>query len=138
MGCIEPQFYARLLELTEIVDPDFQNQWDRGRWPRLKERLAARFLARSRDEWCALMEGTDACVAPVLDMVEAPVHPHNAFRGAFTNVDGVTQPAPAPRFSRSAPELPPRAPVGGAALDAMREWGIPAAVVASLLTIGVL
>ena len=101
VGAIEPQFYALLLERTGITDPAFNAQWDREQWPVLKEKLAAVLLALTRDEWCALLEGSDACVAPVLDMDEAPQHPHNCSRNTFIEVDGITQPAPAPRFSRT-------------------------------------
>jgi alpha-methylacyl-CoA racemase len=101
VGAIEPQFYAQLLALTGASDPAFARQWDGDDWPALKARFAALFATRTRDAWCALLEGTDACFAPVLDMDEAPRHPHNAARATFVDVDGVTQPAPAPRFSRT-------------------------------------
>ena len=101
VGAIEPQFYARLLALAGASDPAFAAQWDRDDWPALKEKFAALFATRTRDAWCALLEGTDSCFAPVLDMDEAPRHPHNAARQTFVDVDGVTQPAPAPRFSRT-------------------------------------
>jgi alpha-methylacyl-CoA racemase len=101
VGAIEPQFYAQLLAITGATDPDFQKQWSQKRWPELKAKFAALFATRTRDDWCALLEGTDACVAPVLDMAEAPAHPHNAARGSFIEIDGVIQPAPAPRFSRT-------------------------------------
>ena len=105
IGAIEPQFYALLLELAGIDDPAFAAQMDPSSWPALKEKTAALFRTRSRDEWCRLLEGTDACFAPVLDMAEAPQHPHNVARAAFVEIGGVTQPAPAPRFSRTAPEI---------------------------------
>ena len=101
IGSIEPQFYALLLEKAGITDPDFQNQMSPPDWPVLKEKLAAIFAIRARDEWCEIMECTDICFAPVLSMSEAPNHPHNAARGTFVDIDGVTQPAPAPRFSRT-------------------------------------
>ena len=123
IGPIEPQFYALFLQKTGLADPDFSRQWDRARWPELKTRLAAHLLTRTRDEWCGLLEGTDACVAPVLDMDEAPEHPHNRARGTFIELGGVTQPAPAPRFSRSIPP-PPRPPVVGATgEDVLADWG---------------
>ncbi|KAB2964763.1 CaiB/BaiF CoA-transferase family protein, partial [Zoogloea sp.] len=103
IGPIEPQFYALFLEKAGITDPDFRLQWERARWPELKTRLAMHLETRSRAEWCALLEGSDACVAPVLSMDEAPEHPHNRARGTFIELDGVIQPAPAPRFSRSVP-----------------------------------
>jgi alpha-methylacyl-CoA racemase len=106
IGSIEPQFYAELLRLTELTDDqDFAAQMDRSRWPELKERLRVVFRSRSRDEWCEIMEGTDVCFAPVLSIAEAPHHPHNVERGTFVEVAGVTQPAPAPRFSRTGAEI---------------------------------
>jgi alpha-methylacyl-CoA racemase len=112
IGSIEPQFYKLLREKLGVAgDPVFATQ-DRGSWPSLKERLAAIFRTRSRSEWCALMEGTDICFAPVLSMAEALTHPHNIARATFVDVDGVKQPAPAPRFSVSVPDPPakPRVP----------------------------
>jgi len=106
VGAIEPQFYARLLERAGIADPAFSAQNDMQSWPALKVRLAQVFLTRTRDQWCALLEGTDACFAPVLDWDEAPLHPHNQARQTFVTVDGVLQPAPAPRFSRTSPATP--------------------------------
>lgn len=120
IGPIEPQFYRRLLELTGIADPDFQGQWKRENWPRLKEKLAAILATRTRDEWCARMEGTDACVAPVLTMDEAPNHPHNQARASFIEVEGVMQAAPAPRFSGTPCALPKR-PVA-ADEEALQRW----------------
>lgn len=101
VGAIEPQFYAQLLELAGIDDPRFVQQMDGSQWPELKAALAEVFARRTRAEWCELLEGTDACVAPVLDWDEAPQHPHNVARGTFVNIDGTVQPAPAPRFSRT-------------------------------------
>ncbi|TFW26564.1 CoA transferase [Massilia arenosa] len=124
IGAIEPQFYAKLRALAGLgQDPDFDAQMDRERWPALKARLAAIFRTRTRDEWCALMEGTDACFAPVLDIDEAPQHPHNADRHTFVDIAGVPQPAPAPRFSRTAADTPmPPSRTGAAA--ALRRWGV--------------
>lgn len=126
VGAIEPQFYALLRERCGIADdPAFDAQMDPARWPELKQRLAAIFRTRTRDAWCALFEGTDACVAPVLDWDEAPAHPHNVARGTFTEVDGVVQPAPAPRFSRSVPDpLTARAPGAADAAAVLRRWGL--------------
>lgn len=137
VGAIEPQFYALLLEKTGITDPDFQQQWDRSRWPRLKEKLAAVIAQRTRAEWCAVFDGTDACVAPVLDMDEAPRHPHNRSRNTFTEVAGVVQPAAAPRFSRT-PPAPPSAPRTGSEPDALLDWGLDASELATLRQQGVL
>jgi alpha-methylacyl-CoA racemase len=124
IGAIEPQFYALLLERAGIDDPAFDAQMDPRTWPALSEKFAAVFQTRSRDAWCALLEGTDACFAPVLEMHEAPVHPHNAVRGTFVDIGGVTQPAPAPRFSRTAPEVGsmPALP-GQHSAEVLADWG---------------
>ena len=106
VGSIEPQFYALLLEKLGLEDdPDFANQYDKQRWPELKRKFAELFRAKTRAEWCDLMEGTDICFAPVLDFDEAPEHPHNLARGTFTEVAGVKQPAPAPIFSETRSEI---------------------------------
>ena len=102
IGSIEPQFYALLRQhagLTE--DAEFEKQMDRKAWPVLKEKLTQVFKSRTREDWCRIMEGTDICFAPVLTMAEAPKHPHMAARGVFVERHGVTQPGPAPRFSRT-------------------------------------
>ena len=101
IGSIEPQFYAELRDKLGLDDTRWDAQNSRGEWPGLKDELTAIFRTRSRDEWCALIEGTDVCFAPVLSMAEAPEHPHNKERGTFTRVAGVVQPRPAPRFSRT-------------------------------------
>ena len=107
VGAIEPQFYALLRECCGIADdPAFDAQMDAARWPLLTLRMADLFRTRTRDEWCMLLEGSDACFAPVLDWDEAPAHPHNVARGTFIDVAGVVQPAPAPRFSRTPPSVP--------------------------------
>jgi alpha-methylacyl-CoA racemase len=105
IGSIEPQFYAELLRLTGLDGEDLPNQNDRSQWSALKERLAAIFRTKTRDEWCELMEGTDVCFAPVLSIPEATRHPHNVARGTFVEVAGITQPGPAPRFSRTPGEI---------------------------------
>jgi alpha-methylacyl-CoA racemase len=124
VAAIEPQFYAMLLELTGAAAPDFGAQWNQDRWPELRAKFAALFATRPRDAWCTLLEGTDACFAPVLDMGEAPAHPHNRARDAFVQVDGVTQPAPAPRFCRTIPEVAsgPAAP-GQHSDQVLSDWG---------------
>ncbi len=102
IGSIEPQFYAELRRLAGLEDDRrFDAQLDPRAWPDLKSALAEVFRTRTLAEWCELMEGTDVCFAPVLSMAEAPSHPHNVARGSFVEVDGVTQPAPAPRYSRT-------------------------------------
>jgi alpha-methylacyl-CoA racemase len=109
IGSIEPQFYAELREKLGLDDPKWDAQMSRSEWPGFKEELAAIFKTKTRDEWCELIEGSDVCFAPVLSMAEAPEHPHNVARGTFTEVAGITQPRPAPRFSRtdSSIERPP-------------------------------
>lgn len=113
IGSIEPQFYALLLEKCGIAGEAIPAQRDRTGWSLLKARLAAVFLTKTRDAWCSLMEGTDVCFAPVLDLDEAPRHPHNQARQTFVERDGVLQPAPAPRFSRSSPQVAGPPPAQG-------------------------
>ena len=105
IGSIEPQFYELLCQIAELDKSIFGKQMSRDSWPKQKEEIKKIFLNKSRDEWCELMEGTDICFAPVLDMSEAPKHPHNIERKTFIELEGVTQPAPAPRFSRTEPEI---------------------------------
>ncbi|MGI9236966.1 MAG: CaiB/BaiF CoA transferase family protein [Woeseiaceae bacterium] len=113
LGALEPEFYGLLLDKLGLGnDPEFSAQHDAKRWPELKRRFAEIFKARTREQWCDLLEGSDVCFAPVLDFEEAPEHPHNRARGVFTSIAGVTQPAPAPRFSETASEIsapPPNA-----------------------------
>lgn len=101
VGAIEPQFYQLLLQHAGIKDPDFGDQLDPKKWPALKEKITDIFKTKTRAEWCQIMEGTDICFAPVLSLDEAPNHPHNRERKTFVEVDGVRQPAPTPRFSRT-------------------------------------
>ena len=105
LGSIEPQFYALLCQIAELDEKVFSKQMSRDSWPEQKEAIKKIILDKTRDEWCELMEGTDVCFAPVLDMSEAPKHPHNIERKTFIDLEGVTQPAPAPRFSRTEPEV---------------------------------
>lgn len=113
IGSIEPQFYALLREKAGLsMDPDFDRQMDAGRWPALKVKLAAIFRTKTRDQWCALMEGSDVCFAPVLDFQEAAAHPHNAERKTYVRAGGVLQPAPAPRYS-AAETVAPKMADGG-------------------------
>jgi len=105
IGSIEPQFYALLVEKAKL-DPDtFSNQMDQSKWPDQKAKLSDIFQTKSRDEWCAIMEGSDVCFAPVLDFIEAQSHPHNVERKTYIEVDGMMQPAPAPRFSRTVSQV---------------------------------
>jgi alpha-methylacyl-CoA racemase len=124
VGSIEPQFYSLLLKHLGIDDPDFQFQMDRSRWPVFKEKVATLFKQKTRDEWCKIMDGTDVCFAPVLSFKEALNHPHNVARETFVEVDGVMQPAPAPRFSRTRPEIQMPAPEPGENTESgLRDWG---------------
>ena len=109
LGSIEPQFYALLCEKAELSQDDFGDQMKRDTWQNKKQLIKDVFLTKTREEWCDLMEGSDVCFAPVLDMSEAPMHPHNIARQTFIEIEGVTQPAPAPRFDRTQNEitLPP-------------------------------
>ena len=137
VGAIEPQFYALLLEKAGIDDPAFKAQWDRSQWPALKEKLAAVLATRTRDAWCAVFEGSDACVAPVLDMDEAPLHAHNLSRNTFIEVNGIIQPAPAPRFSGTPAGQPtPPQPDGDA--QVLSDWGFSADELACLRMQGAL
>lgn len=113
VGSIEPQFYDLLLQHTGIDDPEFKNQWNQDKWPEFKKKMAAIFKTKTRDQWCEIMEGTDICFAPVLSLEEAPEHPHNKERKTFIEIEGVIQPAPAPRFSRTRPEIQSRPAVPG-------------------------
>jgi len=113
IGCIEPQFHKELFERLEIDTADLPAQMDKAGWPQISGLLAATFRSRAREEWCDLLEGTETCFAPVLRPSEAADHPHNAERQTFIEIDGVVQPAPAPRFSRTVPDRP-SAPVSPA------------------------
>ena len=127
IGSIEPQFYALLLEKTGITDPQFAGQHDRAAWPELREKLAAVIATKSQSDWCAIMDATDVCFAPVLDLDDAPKHAHNVARQTFVQVAGVTQPAPAPRFSATpgAVQGPPPA-IGAHNSEALADWGVSA------------
>lgn len=135
VGALEPQFYEELKRLTGLEDDG--DRMDRARWPEYRERLADIFAQKTRDEWAEVLEGTDACFAPVLTMDEAARHPHNATRGTFVEVEGVLQPGPAPRFSRTRPEVqgPPPHP-GQHTDDALADWGFTAEEVAKLRDAG--
>lgn len=121
IGAIEPQFYRLLLDKAGVTDPDFDAQLDEARWPDLKDKLAALIATRSRDDWCALLEGSDACVSPVLSMTEAPFHPHTRTRGTFVEMGGVSQPAPAPRFGGT-PLAAPRPPEEFGLAQILADW----------------
>jgi len=123
IGSIEPQFYALLRRHAGLSDPAFDAQMDRNAWPALKDKLTQVFKSKTREEWCRIMEGTDVCFAPILTMAEAPRHPHMAARNIFVERHGVTQPAPAPRFSRTPSAIREAEKSDIAALTA--EWKAP-------------
>jgi alpha-methylacyl-CoA racemase len=138
VGSIEPQFYAELLRLTGLEgDDQFAKQMDRAEWPSLKERLAELFRTKSRADWCEVMEMTDVCFAPVLTMSEAAAHPHNVERGTFVQVEGIDQPAPAPRFSRTVPEIErPPAHAGQHTREVLADLGLSTERVQALVDAG--
>jgi alpha-methylacyl-CoA racemase len=123
IGALEPQFHALLVERLGLPPEVFANRLDSINWPRMNELLRETFAARTRREWCELLEGTDACFAPVLALGEAPAHPHMAARGVFAALDGVPCPAPAPRFSRTPSALKPIDPALHDPAAIAREWG---------------
>jgi alpha-methylacyl-CoA racemase len=127
IGSIETKFYAELLKRSGLEGQEMPRQMDRKAWPDLKEKFAALFKTKTREEWCKIMEGSDICFAPVLSMAEAPSHPHNVQRGTFVEVEGVVQPGPAPRFSRTPSKIqrPPAKP-GEHTEEALSEWGFSA------------
>ncbi|MFO0988084.1 MAG: CaiB/BaiF CoA-transferase family protein [Alphaproteobacteria bacterium] len=135
---IEAKFYAEFLAKLGIDPASLPKQNDAKRWPETKARFAAAIKAKSRDEWCRILEGSDACFAPVLSLAEAPKHPHNAARGTFIEVAGVVQPGPAPRFDRTpgAVQGPPPAP-GAHTAEGLADWGFSEAEIAALKTAGV-
>ncbi len=137
VGSIEAKFYRELMRLSGLEGEKLPAQNDASSWPTMKQRLAAIFRTRTRDEWCKIMEGSEVCFAPVLSMSEAAAHPHNRRRGTLVEVYGVTQPAPAPRFSRTpgAIQRPPSAP-GADTESALREWGFSAEEIERLVAAG--
>jgi alpha-methylacyl-CoA racemase len=127
IGSIEPQFYVELLEKTGLAGEDLPGQMDRSQWEAMKQRFEKIFKAKTRDEWCEIMEGSDVCFAPVLSMSEATEHPHNVARNTFVEVAGALQPAPAPRFSRSDCTISRPPPHAGQHTDeALADWGVSA------------
>ncbi len=133
VGAIEPQFYALLRDKLGLADSAYDAQMNPQGWPDLKQKLAAVFATKTRDAWCEILEGTDACFAPVLTMAEAAGHPHNRARETLIERDGVRQPNAAPRFSRTACEIGPPSPAVGADNDTVFEdWGVDPGAIASL------
>jgi alpha-methylacyl-CoA racemase len=141
VGGLESRFYEELLEGMGLADdPDFaarDRQNDKSLWPAWKERFTAIFATKTRDEWTAIFDGTDACAVPVLSPWEAHLHPHNQARATFVEVDGRVQPAPAPRFSRTPSSIskPPSYP-GADTVSGLVEWGIDEGTVAKLREAG--
>ena len=137
VGAIEPQFYAELIRLMGLEGEELPPQMDRDAWPGMKERFAALFAGKTRAEWESIFEGSDACAAPVLSLDEAADHPHNRFRGTFTEVAGVVQPSPAPRFTGTPGSIrrPPPNP-GQHADEVLGEWGLTGDEIAGLRTSG--
>ncbi|BFG72524.1 CaiB/BaiF CoA-transferase family protein [Paraburkholderia terrae] len=137
VGAVEARFYAQLLDKLGLVDAGLPKQHDRSGWPVLREAFAAAFAARTRDEWCAAFDGSDACVAPVLGFSEAPDHPQHRARGSFVEVAGVVQPAPAPRFSATPSRIDGPAPQRGqGGLRALRDWGFDDAAIERMAACG--
>ena len=138
VGAIEPKFFAELLRRLDLDGIRAEDQHDRAKWPELRRRFAERIRTRTRAEWCASLEGTDACFAPVLSFDEAAQHPHMLSRGTIVEREGVRQPAPAPRFSRSRPGEPATAPEHGAdAAAILADCGFETSAVQSLIAAGV-
>ncbi len=134
---IEPKFHAELLERLGLDPADFDEQRNRDHWPERKARLAALFATRTRDEWTAELEGTDVCFAPVLDLGEAPEHPHAKAREAFVEVEGVVQPAPAPRFSRTPGRVHGPVPEPGQhSREVLADWGLDRGAIDRLVDAG--
>jgi len=135
IGALEPQFYAALCAHLALPMDVFAHQHDRARWDEQKAHLTLLFLTRTRDEWAALLEGTETCFAPVLEFWEAAKHPHNAARGAFIDVAGQQQPAPQPRFSRTKADVSGPGPAPGAhSADILRDAGLSQAQIAALIS----
>ncbi|MFA5631297.1 MAG: CaiB/BaiF CoA-transferase family protein [Porticoccaceae bacterium] len=133
VGAMESQFYALLLEGLGLDPADLPKQMDTKAWPQMKEKFAAIFKSRTRDEWTRIFDGKDACVTPVLSLTEAAAHPHNVQRGAYMDDDGILQAAPAPQFSRTKPEITLPPPEVGEHTDTvLAEYGFGADEVASL------
>ncbi len=138
VAALEPKFFAELARRLELAPRYVQRQYDRKLWPEMREAIAAALRTRSRDAWCDLLEGSDACFAPVLSFDEAPLHAHARARDAFVTLDGVVQPAPAPRFGRSQPASPRPAPaIGEHSAQVLAEAGYSEAEIAALRAAGV-
>lgn len=138
IGALEPKFYEEMIERLGLAGEDLPKQYDPKGWPRLKSRFEEVFRTKARDEWCALLEGSDACFAPVLDLDEARAHPHMAARGIHPTVDGVVNTAPAPRFSRTPSEIThPATKPGADTAEILASFGFEADEIARLKAAGV-
>jgi alpha-methylacyl-CoA racemase len=133
IASIESKFYAEFLERTGFNDPDQKAHQDKGLWAENRIHMAELIKTKTRDEWCDVLEGTDVCFAPILSMSEAPAHPHNQSRETFVENNGVTQPAPAPRFSRTPSKIqsPPSVP-GSNTAEVLEDWGFTGAEIEGL------
>ena len=137
IGAIEPQFYAELLARADVTDPQFQAQHDATQWPELKQKLGEVLKTKTRDEWDALMAGSDACFAPVLTMVEATDYSANTERSVYTDVEGMTHPAPAPRFSRTPSQIRHGTQALGAdTVSVLQDSGMDGSAIQALLETG--
>ena len=137
IGALEPQFYAELVRLTGVEEISEADRWDRSSWPRMRERFAELIRTRTRQEWCDVLERSDACFAPVLSMAEAPDHPQNAARATFVEVEGLVQPGPAPRFSRTPGAVGRPPPYAGQQTDeALADWGLDESEIVRLRAAG--
>jgi alpha-methylacyl-CoA racemase len=137
VGAVEERFYAELLDRLGLNAAGLPGQHQRDGWPALRAALEAAFATRTRDEWCAVFDGSDACVAPVLDFGEAPLHAHSRARGSFVEVDGVLQPGPAPRFSATPSSCPKPAPERAQhGVAALQDWGFDRPAIERLQAMG--
>lgn len=137
VGCLEPAFYAEWLRIADLANADLPPQYDVTQWPRLREEFARVVAMRTREEWATIADGTDACVAPVLTMAEAPMHKHLASRGTFVEVDGLVQAAPAPRFDRTTVGAVASIPATSSPVS-LTAWGIDETRIADLTQRGIL
>ncbi|HEX7114549.1 MAG TPA: CaiB/BaiF CoA-transferase family protein [Steroidobacter sp.] len=136
---IEKKFRSEFYRLIGLDEQQVPDAADRANWPAIRQMIAARLATRTQAEWCTILEGTDACFSPVLSFSEAPQHPHHQARGTFLEIDGIVQPAPAPRFSRTKPALPtPPEPAGQSTEQVLRDWGIDEARIERLRRDGVI
>jgi alpha-methylacyl-CoA racemase len=137
VAAMEPHFYAALLEILGLAGEELPDQNDEARWPEMKDRFANIIRSRTRDQWCDAAEGVEACIAPVLDVDELEHDPHLAARETFVRRDGLLQPTPAPRFSRTPATLSHRPPVPGEhTSEALKDWGFPPERIAELQRVG--